>query len=190
MSTDNGKTIANRPIPRRPRWGWSAWEAVVGYIAIHHSPDATLRLQIQPVDEVVAFSASLTWGSKREDSDTYYDGIFALKNLWERVEPHRIFLKAEDAFRSPVGYADNQWFDETTQEAYLRLVRVTSSLFLNDWSLVVFYRPAEVPDHRIQIRLLTQANQDQRIVQSNLLQHACRQMLHQCALIYNARRDP
>jgi hypothetical protein len=183
-------TLSGRPVPRRPRWGWSAWEATTGYIAQHHSPDATLKLQLYNVGQNISFTSSCAWGEHREEvrfADTMGE---ALRQLWLKIyHNHPIFESVDDAFRSPVGYDEYERLDDTTQDVFDRLVLIVQKLFEHDWLLIIVYRPVENPETRLQMRLLAESNSVQRASQGSTLREVCRSLLHHCATLF-AERNP
>src|SRR5688572_27784255 len=101
------ETISRRPpLPRRPKYGWQAWEATVGYVALRHSPDALLKIEIYPMSGVVGWGASFSWGQYAE---TVRDSISfgtALSQLWNQVGRNypNVFSAAEIADKLPVDY--------------------------------------------------------------------------------------
>ncbi len=183
MSHDD-ETLPNRPV-RRPKWGWMAWEATTGYIAQHHSPDATLKLQIYPMTHVIGWGASLSWGANREavhDEITFPD---ALNGLWQTVhQHHEIFQSLQAAIRRPVNYADDEWLDARTNEAFSRLVHLTDTVFQGDWLIFIVYRPVEIPDKRVQARLLADKNRVSRGGNGATLREASRDLYLNAAPIY------
>lgn len=155
----NDETKAKRPLPPRPATGLLAWQATLGYISTRHSPDAVLKLQAYSREARVYWSASVSWGGNHEDVRDHPSLAGALRALWDEVSRnHRIFDRAEDAVKSPIHYNDAEWLDLTTQEALQRLVWVTQSVFPGDWQLVLLYQPIDLPDSRMQARLLAKNN--------------------------------
>jgi hypothetical protein len=178
-------------MPQRPRWGWQAWEATVGYISTQHSPDATLTLQIYPMPYVIGWAAALTWGEQREHVSDHYSLGDALGRLWHQVYSeypnmldHPIVLA-----RAPRGYNDDQWLENTTYAIFSRLVHTTDTVFRGDWRIIVLYRPVEKPDKRVQARLLAEKNSVQRAAWGPTLHDACRTLFHNAAPIYSQYRS-
>lgn len=145
--------------PRRPDNGFQAWQATLGYICQHHSPDAVLKLRLEPTEDGnAAWSASLTWGSKEEAVASRVTLADALGDLWQEVERHHdIFLSEADALRCPKGYSDLEWLDVNTQDVLHRFIWTTKSVFENDWLILIVYHPTEAPTMRVQVRLLAKS---------------------------------
>lgn len=158
MRLDDDKTAStqpNRPLPKRPEDGFSAWQATLGYINTHHSPDVLLQVEAYPYSKGVAWAASLTWGAHREAIEDYPSLPSVLRELWLIVERnHAIFRSPIDAMRRPYGYHDHEWFDEATLDILLRLIHTTHDVFGGDWRILWAYQPSEMPDVRVQMRLL------------------------------------
>jgi hypothetical protein len=184
------KTFAERPVPKRPQWGWLAWEATVGYIHQQHSPDATLKLQIYPMKHFIGWAASLTWGDNSELVDDQTSFADALNGLWSLVEQnHEIVDSLDAATRRPKGYADDQWLDEATYDVFSRLVNTTDTVFKGDWQIILLYRPIESPEKRIQTRLLADNNAVNRGGSGPTLRDACRSLFHNAAPIYQQYKN-
>jgi hypothetical protein len=155
------ETITKRPpLPRRPKYGWQAWEAIVGYVALRHSPDAVLKIEIYPMSGIVGWGASFSWGQYTETAQDMISFGTALTQLWHRVEHNYsgMFDAAEISDKHPVNYDDDSWLDEPTFEIFSRLVGVSEVAFRGDWRLMVVYQPVEIPDNRVQARLVATGN--------------------------------
>jgi hypothetical protein len=187
--TNQEKTQADRPVPKRPRWGWMAWEATVGYIHQYHSPDAMLKLEIYPMDYIMGWAASLSWSEKQEtvrDQQSFAD---ALNQLWKLVEQnHNLVNSLEMAVRRPVNYGDDDWLDEPTYEAFSRLVNTSDTIFQGDWQIIILYRPIEVANKRVQTRLIADGTVVNNSGNGPTLRDACRQLFHNAAPIYQQYR--
>lgn len=187
--TDQDRTLTDRPVPKRPKWGWMAWEATVGYIHQHHSPDATLKLEIYPMEYIMGWAASLSWGEWSEtvrDQQSFAD---SLNNLWELVEQNHDLIKSlEMAVRRPVNYGDDDWLDELTYKAFSSLVNTTDTIFHGDWQIVILYRPVETANKRVQTRLIADGSAVNRGGNGPTLRDACRQLFHNVAPIYQQYR--
>lgn len=148
-------TQPNRPFPKRPEDGFSAWQATMGYINTHHSPDALLQVETYPlIGHGIAWSASLSWGKHREVVADYPNLPAVLRELWLVVEKnHTIFHSPVDSMRRPHGYKDHEWFDEATLDILHRLIHTTQNVFTDDWRILWVYQPSEMPDVRVQMRL-------------------------------------
>lgn len=181
-------TAMMRPLPDRPKYGWIAWEATVGYMSAHLSPDVTLKLSTYPGQEEGAsihWGASITWAQEHEEVNDFPAPHEALAQLWRVVDQtHSIFSMTEDAVKRPAHYNDNQWFDNWTAEIMQRLVRVTHAVFKDDWMIVMVYRPVESMDGRIQARLIAKDNEVQVGGRGSSLGDGCRQLYHNAATIY------
>ena len=180
-------TAPMRPLPNRPRYGWTAWEATAGYMSANLSPDVMLKLWAypNPEEESVLWSASITWAQEHEKVDDFASPHSALAQLWRVVDQaHSIFGMTEDAVKRPAHYKDADWFDSWTAEILQRLVRVTHAVFKHDWTLVFVYRPIETMDARIQARLIADGNQVQIGGRGSSLGDGCRQLYHNSATTY------
>jgi hypothetical protein len=176
---DDQKTQEKRPIPPRPRWGWFAWEATVGYIHDEYSPDAMLTLTMLPSAGVVMWGASLQWGEHHETVRDRVGFAIALGDLWRQVAAHhQIFKTLEAATRRPEGYDDDNWVDLSTLDVLTRLVGVTSTVFKEDWMLFVTYRPISVSNYRLQARLVARGVEVVRAGRGATLRDACRNLYH------------
>jgi len=185
------ETLHTRPNPKRPRWGWRAWEATVGYIALHHHPDATLKLEVHLSEDESAYlwTASLVWGKNREIVENMPAMSIALEDLWHVVnQHHNIFKHEKDAIRAPIGYDVHEWFDERTQDVFDRLKRVTHMVFERDWRLVFIYRPVEQPNMRLQARMLAKKGAVLRSGMGASLLDVSRNLYHHCADIFANHR--
>lgn len=185
---DNKPTTASmRPLPNRPKYGWSAWEATAGYMSTHHSPDVTLKLTAYPDQDgqKVLWGASLSWAQENEEITGTTAPNDALAQLWKRVDQtHHIFGAVEEAMKRPAHYKEDQWFDNWTLEIMQRLVRVTFTVFKNDWTIVLVYQPVESMDSRIQARLIAADNQVHVGGRGPSLGDGCRQLYHNAAKSY------
>jgi len=179
-----------RPLPQRPKWGWQAWEATVGYLSTQYNPDATLTLQIYPMPYVIGWTAALSWGEEREIVNDHYSLADALSILWHQVSTEHadVFDTPIVQARAPRGYNDDQWLETATYEIFSRLVHTTDTVFQGDWRIIVLYRPVETPDKRVQARLLAEKNSVQRAGWGPTLHDACRALFHNAAPIYSQSR--
>lgn len=152
-------TTTHRALVPRPATGLQAWQATLGYMSMFHSPDALLNIAAQPHNDGLHWSATVTWGYRAEgvrDQPTLAD---ALRTLWHIIDRHHnVFLAAEDSTRAPANYDDQEWLDIDTREILHRLILTTQTVFEADWRLIIFYRPLDTPQRRVQMRLLAQAN--------------------------------
>lgn len=145
--------------PPRPTTGFQAWQATIGHITHHISPDAELRVQAFSREARVIWSAEVKWGSKQEIVTDQPSLATALRILWHQVRrQHRIFERVEDAIKSPQDFDDAEWLDMATQESLQRVVWVTQTSFPGDWHLVLVYRAVELPSARIRMRLIAKNN--------------------------------
>lgn len=176
---DDSKTQPKRPLPKRPQWGWVAWEATVGYIYEEYSPDVMLSLSAYPKHGITLWDSRLTWGQNAGWVEGRIGLEIALQDLWLTIsQHHRIFKTVEAQERRPEGYDDTNWFDSLTLETISRLVGVTATVFEGDWSLIVTYRPIETPLQRVQARLVAHQNQVVRGGMGATLRDACRSLFH------------
>lgn len=183
--SDTDKTNAFRPAPRRPKYGWSAWEATVGYIAQHDSPDATLKLEMYPLEYVIGWSATLTWGQEIESASDENSLADALSKLWQEVESHHRLLKDFDAAsRRPANYDYDNWLDRPTFDALSNLVHLTDLVFEGDWRVIILYRPVETPKMRLQTRLLGDNSKISRGGNGATLREACRDLYVKSAPLF------
>ncbi len=173
------KTRDARPIPQRPQWGWFAWEATVGYIHDEYSPDATLMLVMSPANAVVMWNAVLAFGEVRETIREQLGFAMVLSELWKQVtQRHQLFKTYEAATRRPEHYEDDQWVDTQTLDALTRLVGVTSTVFQEDWKLLIWYRPTPTAKDRLQSRLIAKNGQVLRAGRGATLRDVCRNLYH------------
>lgn len=183
------ETISRRPLmPRRPKYGWQAWEATVGYVALRHSPDAVLKIEIYPMSGIAGWAASFTWGQYAEHVQDCIAFGDALSQLWNQVEHNYpgMFDAAEIVDKRPVSYDDDNWLDEPTFEIFSRLVGVTEVAFRGDWRLMIIYQPVEIPDNRVQTRLLATGNTVTFGGRGPTLRDACRSLFRTAAAHYRA----
>ena len=174
---DDAETLINRPLPPRPKLGWSAWEATAGYIALQYSPDTALRITVTSRDGTLSWAANLVWQVHEEKVDEAVTLAQALQNLWREVDRnHVIFKSLEAAMRRPANYTDDQWLDTGTQEVLDRLLNVTQRVFQDDWSVIVIYQPVEMQAMRLQARLLARQNSIQKAGRGPTLRDACRNL--------------
>ncbi|MCU0512267.1 MAG: hypothetical protein MUE40_06820 [Anaerolineae bacterium] len=182
------ETTPLRPAPRRPRYGWQAWEATSGYIATHHSPDVMLKIEIYPMGGVVGWAAAFSWGAHAE---AVQDGVSfgaTLTELWAVVERNHpsLFSTPEAAVRRPVAYDDDHWLDSATFEIFSRLVGVTEVAFRGNWRLMIVYQPVDTPETRVQARLLANDNTVIFGGRGPTLRDACRSLFRTAAGRYRA----
>lgn len=188
--SDFEQTQADRPVPKRPKWGWLAWEATVGYIHQKHNSDATLKLEVYPMEYIMGWSASLSWGDWQESVSDQQSFADALNSLWKKVEQnHNLLNSLEAAVRRPVSYGDDEWLDEVTYEAFSRLINTTDTIFQGDWQIIFLYRPVEKAEKRVQTRLIADNSVVNRGGNGPTLRDACRQLFHNAAPIYQQYRN-
>lgn len=187
MSED--KTIAERPMPRRPKFAWDAWELTVGYIHSHHSADATLRLKIYPLEHYIGWGASLRWGANSESVEDEHALSLALDELWKLMEQnHQVLDTMEAAVRRPVNFDENSILDERTHTVFSSLVNATDTVFQGDWQIIIIYRPIETPNKRVQTRLTADNNKVNRAGNGATLRDACRDLLRNAATTFHQYR--
>lgn len=156
MSDHTHGTIPIRPQPKKPANGMLAWQATVGHISSYHSPDALLKVQVEPgAGDTLGWSAIVSWGTNEERAAHRISLADALRDLWQEVVRHHvIFDNPLAAAKSPEGYPDEEWLDVSTEDILLRLIWMTRSVFDSDWSLVLVYQPIESANLRVQVRLV------------------------------------
>lgn len=183
-------TQAARPVPKRPEWGWFAWEATVGYIHDEYSPDATLLLETYPSAGIMLWTAILVFGDQREQVTDRFGIALALGDLWRQVaDRHQIFKTLEAASRRPDHYNDDQWLDAVTLDVLTRVIGVTSTVFKEDWKLMMFYRPGPIAVERVQARLTAHSQQVMRSGHGPTLRDACRNLFHNATPDYKRYFD-
>ncbi len=182
------------PLPslsRRPRWGWLAWEMTVGYISKQHSPDAALKLEIYPMTHVVGWSAALLWQDHQEivrDEISFAD---ALSGLWSRVDQYSGLTFGEESLgRTPVRYSDEEWLDQASYTALSVLVNTTDTFFTGNWSIVIVYRPIDVPAKRLTARLIAQHIAVNRGASGATLREVCRTLYLNALPDYTKYQSP
>lgn len=184
------KTIVERPMPRRPKFAWDAWELTVGYIHSRHSADATLRLKIHPLEHYIGWDASLRWGASSESVQDKHALSFALGDLWALVEQnHQVLDTMEASVRRPVNFDENSILDERTHKAFSSLVNSVDTVFQGDWQIIVSYRPIETPSKRVQTRLTADNNKVNRAGNGATLRDACRDLLRNTASTFHQYRN-
>jgi hypothetical protein len=176
-------TLVHRPAPKRPQYGWQAWQATVGYIHNEYTPDAILTLTAYPVaDGVIGWSAALYWENKAEsvhDEDTLAG---ALRSLWLKVEAHhKLFKTLDAAVRRPVNYDDVEWLDEATQTALDRMFQVVEAASDSGWRLAITYQAVDNPDVRVCVSLYAQDGTPQVDASGPSLRDACQNMYRNAA---------
>jgi len=151
---------ATTKLPPRPETGFGAWQATLGYISTHHSPDARLILYIYPKGNQVLWAGRAAWGPVVEE---YVDapGLpIVLSKLWRRVEHfHTVFETPADMVRRPVGYIKTEWVDLPTQDILHRILWTVRLAFLEDWYMMIVYQAVENPAMRVHMRLISRSNQ-------------------------------
>lgn len=177
-------THRHKPIPSRPKTGWQAWESTTGYIASHYNPDATLKIEIYPINEVVGWAATFSWGQHQESVRDHMSFGEALSALWLQIESyHPSLMEAPEArTRRPISYGDEDWLDQMTLDVFSRLVGVTEMAFGGQWQLVIVYRPAENPADRVQTRLIAQNGNATIGARGATLRDACRALFTSAAV--------
>lgn len=186
----NEQTHAQRPIPRRPKHLWYAWESTVGYIHTKHSADATLRLTIQPLEHYIAWSASLTWGGYNEKVENAVAFEIALNDLWSVVDHnHNLLDTLEAAVRRPSNYDNDSILDEPTYKIFSNLVNSTDTVFHGDWQIMISYRPVETADKRVQTRLSADNHKVNKAGNGPTLREACRNLLRNVAPTFHQYRN-
>lgn len=174
----NDKTLSSRPPARRPKHLWDAWEATVGYIAITHNADATLRVTIHPLEHYIGWNATLTWGTDKEYVTEKVDFSIALNDLWALVDQnHSIFQTLESAIRRPANYKDDEVLDAPTYDVFSSLVNATDTIFKGDWQIMITYRPVETANKRVHARLTADKHKVNRAGSGATLRDACRLLL-------------
>lgn len=142
-------------LPPRPRYGWQAWEATLGYIRSQHSPDVVMKITITPETEGEMWSAEVSWANHHESVTEQPSITQALDQLWQGIaQRHTIFKNEKAARKSPTNYAEDEWFDKRTATTLERVIRIIHSVFKMDWQLVIIYQPVSMPDARFQARLM------------------------------------
>jgi hypothetical protein len=179
-----GDTIHARPAPKRPPFGFQAWQATIGYIQSEYSPDASLAFRAYPVDGVIGWGATASWAQENISVRDMPSIGIAMGELWHEIESRYHLIKSPEAFvRRPVDYGDDQWLDAATQAILDRLMQVTWYVFQNDWAFAVYYHPTETPDARLQTLLMAKGGAVRIKGRGATLEDACR------ALFLNAAKD-
>lgn len=152
-------TLPNRPIPRRPEYGLLAWEATLGYISQHYSPDANLTIRAAASDNGIFWAGEIVWGQNAEAVHSQPSINAALEQLWWEVNATHIIFKAPEdaAARIPAYY--KEWLNKETNDMLKAVLSAASASFGSEWSLVLHYQPIEDAHTRMQARLIAR-NQD------------------------------
>lgn len=182
-------TMPNRPpIPRRPSYGWSAWEATAGYMSVHHNPDVTLSVTVRVASETMQanWSSQIKWGGRSVSCDQKMSLAKALGHLWLEVKNnYRIYKEGdESAIRQPINYKDSEWLDSRTDQLIHRIIHVNRSVFGTDWHMVIIYQPIDNPKMRVQARMIARNQEIQIGGQGATLLDACRRLYTNAARIY------
>jgi hypothetical protein len=149
----------NRRPAARPETGFLAWQATLGYISAHHSPDAVLKLQIVPGEGGDRYTASVSWSRVEESAVDQPSLAAALTALWQIVDrSHILFQTEDDHYRRPANYGEREWIDADTRDILDRLLVTTRMVFQDEWQIVAFYQPTDAAEMRVQMRLLARGN--------------------------------
>lgn len=199
-------TLQRRPNAQRPKLGWRAWEATVGYISAQHSPDAMLKVQAyhqeaasvppeegeagqdatQAGEHLVIWSATLTWGHLSESVEKCASLHEALTGLWRTVDQNHIIFASETvAGRKPSAYRSDEWLDKPTDEMLTRLIRVTTMVFRADWRVIIIYQPVVTAESRVEARLLARQGTVQKAGRGATLRDACRTLYHNTVPLFS-----
>ncbi|RMG79274.1 MAG: hypothetical protein D6712_19945 [Chloroflexi bacterium] len=190
MSDDfDPTTVARRPFPNRPKTGLLAWQATIGYISMHHSPDALLKLEAYATPEGVLWAASASWGQVEEERRDMPSLGDALRELWLDIGTrYQIFTSMEDAARSPIHYKDHEWLDEQTAKTLDHLIHILQTVYPDDWHVIIIYQPVENPQTRVQSRLIASQNRVQAGGRGPTIRDACHVLYHNIARYIAANR--
>lgn len=180
MSDD---TLRAQPLPRRPQYGFQAWQATIGYISQVYSPDALLTLGAYPAAPGgPRWKAAASWGQMYEEVDGRPSLPAALRDLWREMDRHHtIFKSLEAAARRPVKYDDGRWLDPDTQAALDRVLALAAGSFGADWRLTLVYQPIENPGLRVQARLTARGGSVQVGGRGGALRAACHDLYRNAA---------
>lgn len=167
-----------------------AWQATIGYINMHHSPNAMLKLQVYPTQGGLRWNATVSWAQHQEQVIGQPTLPDTLRELWRVVDQnHQIFLTEEDAIRRPANYDDMDWLDVPTQDILHRLIWTTQSAFPDDWTLILVYQPVDNPDLRVQGRLLARDNGVQVGGRGGSLQATCHELYRNAVRVYSSAQQ-
>ncbi|QPC81612.1 hypothetical protein G4Y79_18230 [Phototrophicus methaneseepsis] len=182
------ETIIRTPASERPRYGWDAWLAIIGYLAEAHSPDALLRLALTSEgDGTIKWSATVQWGNQTEVVHNSPSLSEAMISLWRTVEAnHRLFNTPQDRLHSPASYAADIWLDERSFNALDSLVTISQRLYQDDWHLVFVYQPSELSYMRVQARLLACQYTIYKGGRGATLREACQSLYHNAMDLFTA----
>lgn len=187
--TVNDDSHAEHPKRSRQKWGWLAWQAIVDDIAQRHNPDATLTLHIYPMTHIIGWGTTLQWGGRREETQEHISFPAAFDALWVLLTQHHTHMMQSLTVPEPTGYSDDAWLDEKTNDAFSRLVHVTDTVFQGEWRILIIYRPSEVPQQRVQARLIADDTRVTRAGSGATLRDASRQLYHNAAPMYKRYSD-
>lgn len=181
-----------RLVPRRLPNGLLAWQATLGYISAQHSPDSLLEVHVYPTrEEETRWSANVSWGKKQEAVQDQLTLGEALNQLWQKVERnHYIFISEEDTVRRPSGYEPDEWIDGHTLDMLTRMIETTEVAFPQDWRIIMTYQPVDMPEMRVQMRLLAKGNSITIGGRGPALLDAARELYRNAAPIYALQAQP
>lgn len=145
------------PYASRPESGFAAWQIMLHHISRHVSPDARLILEIHPKEGHILYGARLKWGTNAEEVRGAGSLADSMRRLWVLVDHyHKPFT--DPAVPDPSDYDLVTWFDKRTYDILQRLIQTTHSILTRQWRIVAIYRPGEIPDLRVQMRLTAPHN--------------------------------
>jgi hypothetical protein len=149
-------TVAMPPQPHTYDHGWQAWQAVLGRMSQADSPDARLRIEVsRRADAKTVWAVEVQWSARVERTSDHPSLGAAFKALSDELT--RFHWEFDDSRSGLRRYDPDDWLDAPTSEALGRLVETVETAFGVGWSLAFSYQPIEMPDQRVQGRLVARA---------------------------------
>ncbi len=102
--------------------------------------------------------------------------------MWTALDSrHTIFKTPEAAWRSPVDYDDETYFDAATDEIVQRLVKVTAAAFGEGWRIAMLYQPAGLALTRVQANLFAREDKVHVYARGSSLRETCQNLYRNAA---------
>lgn len=155
MSDDDQNTAIISPQTPQFDHGWQAWQAVIGRLAAHDSPDARLRIEVVGRAGTPYWAVEAIWSAHIERAADHTSLGEAMKALSAELGAHH--WEFHDSRTGLARYDVDDWLDADTAGSLARLVDTVQAVFAGGWSLSFTYQPVEMADQRVQGRLVARA---------------------------------